>query len=111
MKASLPLATINELGQVTSPVWLLRQKGFDFGSVVSYPRADAIENDATNARNNYYPPHFIIFELINSQRRVIITPCSAPKIRRLGPLTERTLHASHARPANRTKDGARLQCV
>ena len=52
MKASLPLATINELGQVTSPVWLLRQKGFDFGSVVTYPRADAIENEAVDPEAN-----------------------------------------------------------
>ena len=52
MKASLPLAQINTQGQVTSPIWLLRQKGFDFGSVVSYPRADAVENEAVDPEAN-----------------------------------------------------------
>ena len=42
-QASLPLANINEQGQVTSPIWMLRQKGFDLGSVISFPVGNAAE--------------------------------------------------------------------
>ena len=57
-KASLPLAKINAEGQVETAIWMIRQKGLDLGSVVTYPTTNAAENavgdpDANRERASY----------------------------------------------------------
>ena len=48
-KASLPLAEINAEGEVETPIWMIRQKGFDLGSVITYPTTNA----APSVRGTY----------------------------------------------------------
>ena len=33
-------------GQITSPIWMIRQKGFDLGSVITFPVGNAAEKEA-----------------------------------------------------------------
>ena len=39
-KASLPLAQLDAKGRITSPIWMIRQKG-DLGSVITFPVGSA----------------------------------------------------------------------
>ena len=42
-KASLPLAQINAQGEVVTPLWQLRQKGFDLGTLITFPKKTPVD--------------------------------------------------------------------